>query len=174
MIRTCGKGPFTALINDGSKLLAGNSLMTSHPCSYAVTISWIVKQPGKYGTAYLLHTLLISSLKCGLTINVAPCNNALRAVSASKTVPAPMIASVFVSDSITSLAFVVVYVTSLALKPPLIAASDMAIASSLFCPRTTATIFEFCKYCNVSNFGNIFILLNHMNVFLKNLIINAL
>src|SRR5699024_5450994 len=106
------------LIKFGWKLLAGNSFNTSQPLSIALTISDMVKQPGKYGIAYRLHNSLISTLKCGLTINLAPCNNASLAVSVSKTVPAPMIASSLYNTSIAWPALGVVYVTSITFNPP--------------------------------------------------------
>src|SRR5699024_11941975 len=95
------------LIKFGWKLLAGNSFNTSQPLSIALTISDMVKQPGKYGIAYRLHNSLISTLKCGLTINLAPFNNSSLAVLVFKTVAAPTITYSLCNTSIIWLAFVI-------------------------------------------------------------------
>ena len=70
-----------------------NNFTKSTPASWAAIISFIVIIPGKYGTLYLLHIFAVSKSKAGDTMYFAPANIAALAVSASKTVPAPITTS---------------------------------------------------------------------------------
>src|SRR5690606_27502085 len=72
MIRVHGQGPFIAFTNSAPYTAPGNSFTISHPSSSAVAISDSEPQPGDHNTFLRLHTLAISSLNTGVTINCAP------------------------------------------------------------------------------------------------------
>src|SRR5262245_56763377 len=85
-----GNGTFKALMYfDPPTLSQGNTFTKSDPASHAVTTSVGVSAPGMIGLLYRLHISMVEDFNDGVTINSAPASMQARAVSGSRTVPAP-------------------------------------------------------------------------------------
>ncbi len=117
-------------------------MTTSPPASQAAKISVGVYAPGMQAILYLLHMRTISSFSTGLTTNFAPAIIAMRAVSASSTLPTPMMAlspNLALACAMVSNAPGEVIVISSALTPPSLSATVVSINSSALLTLITAT-----------------------------------
>ena len=122
----------------------GKILRISAPSSRAFTASVGVKTPGIHAMRYRAQRRRMLSSRCGETMYCAPERTAMRAVSLSSTVPAPIMMSPFRAYlsaicSMSLCAFGTVKVSSIAATPPSMHASVMRSASASSFALTTAT-----------------------------------